>query len=254
MPFDNLEFAGESAKFEQSWSTVKSAYPADFFNNGGVDRHRTGKRVASGMASGASLGLSAAQLATGTSSLAVAGAVVAGAAVSATGVGLVAAGAALTVGSMVNNARSLVKTLEHHSNLKIIKLRYDAGEYNVCRCRGNGRGMDKDHAWIGTEVLPYIIRQKQEKTVKKGVGVLPGVSLGVSAYSIGRWAYKSIAGTKGVMRSFAAHVLARHLITHDCKLAEDIVAELLSVVEMVKLKTHDSDAVGAAIKDKMKSV
>ena len=111
-----------------------------------------------------------------------------------------------------------------------------------------------DHEWIGTQVLPYIIRQKYEKTVKKGVGVVPGGGLGVGAYSLGRRAYKSIAGTKGVMRNFAAHVLARHLITHDCKLVEDIVAELLSVVEMVKLKTQDSDAAGAAIKDKMKSV
>jgi len=252
LPSD-LEYQGEAAIFEQSWSTVKSSYP-NGFNNGAVDRHRTVKRVASGMSSGLSLGISATQAGMQISSLAVAGAVVAGAAVSATGVGLVAAGAALTVGSMVNNARSLSKTIEHRTNLKLVKMRYDAGEYNNCRCRAHHAGMGKDHDWLGAQVLPYIISQKYEKQVKKGIGVVPLAGMGVTAYSIGRWVYKKAGGTKGRMRSFAAHVLARHLITHDCKLAEDIVSELLSTVEMVKLKTQDSDAVGAAIKDKMKSV
>ena len=62
---------------EHIWSTVQSAYP-DF--GGTVDRGRTGKRVASGLASGASVGLTGAQLGTGTSALAVGGAVVTGAA------------------------------------------------------------------------------------------------------------------------------------------------------------------------------
>jgi hypothetical protein len=253
MPSSDLQYQGEGAIFEQSWSTVQSTYP-NGFNNGMVNRHRAEKRVASGISTGLSVGTSAAQLATGTSSLTVAGAVVAGAAVSATGIGLVAAGAALTVGSMVNNARSLSKTLEHRTNLKVIKMRYDANEYSNCRCRTNHAGMGKDHEWIGTQVLPYIISQKYEKQVKKGIGVVPLAGMGVTAYSIGRWVYKTASGTKGRTRSFAAHVLARHLITHDCSLAQDIVSELLSEVEMIKLKSQDSDAVGAAIKDKMKSV
>ena len=253
MPTSELQYKDMAALPEHSWPTVKSGYP-DGFDNGMVNRHRTEKRIVSGIATGLSVGNSAAQLATGTSSLAVAGAVVVGAAVSATGIGLVAAGAAMTVGSMVSNARSLSKTIEHRTNLKIIKLRYDAHEYDNCRCRTYIGGMRKDHQWIGMNVLPYIISQKYEKQIKKGVGVVPLAGVGVTAYSIGRWVYKTASGTKGTMRSFAAHVLARHLVTHDCKLAEDIVSELLSAVEMVKLKTQDSDVVGAAIKDKMKSV
>ena len=249
----DVQYQGEAAIFEQSWSTVKSAYP-NIFNNGTVNRHRTEKRVAGGVSTGLSVGTSAAQFATGTSALAVGGAVLAGAAVSATGVGLVAASAALTIGSVVNNARSLAKTIDHRSNLKIIKLRYDANEYNNCQCLRHDANMAKDHEWIGTQVLPYIISQKYEKQVKKGIGVVPLAGMGVTAYSIGRWVYKSASGTKGRARSFAAHVLARHLITHNCKLADDIVAELLSQVEVQKLKTQDSDVVGAAIKDKMKSV
>ena len=253
MPPSDLLYQGEASIFEQSWSTVKSAYPS-IFNNGVVDRHRTEKRVASGVSTGLSVGASAAQLATGTSALAVAGAVVAGAAVSATGIGLVAASAALTIGSVVSNARALSKTIDHRTNLKIIKQRYDANRYNNCQCLSHDAKMAKDHEWIGTQVLPYIISQKYEKEVKKGIGVVPVAGMGVTAYSIGRWVYKSATGTKGRARSFAAHVLARHLITHNCKLAEDIVSELLSEVEMIKLKSQDSDVVGAAIKDKMKSV
>jgi hypothetical protein len=253
MPPSNLLYQGEAAIYEQSWCTVKSAYP-DGFDNGRVDRHRTGKRIANGVSTGLSLGAFAAELTTGTSALTVAGAVVAGAAVSATGIGLVAASGALTVGSVISNARSLAKTFDHRTNLKLIKRRYDANEYSNCRCRAHDAKAAKDHEWIGTQVLPYIISQKYEKQVKKGIGVVPLAGLGVTAYSLGRWAYKSVTGTKGRVRSFAAHVLARHLITHDCKLAEDIVSELLSSVEMVKLKTQNSDVVGAAIKDKMKSV
>ena len=253
MQSSDLQFDVEAAKFESSWSRVASTYPD--FDNGAVDRHRTEKRVASGLSTAVSVGASGAQLATGTSSLAVAGAVVAGAAISATGIGLAATSAALTIGSMVTNARSLAKTIDHRANLKNIQRQYDRGAYdNICRCYANAPGMDKDHAWIGTQVLPYIISQKYEKQVKKGIGVAPLMGMGVTAYSIGRWAYKSVTGTKGRKRSFMAHVLARHLITHYCPLADAIVAELLSTTEMTQLKSQNSDVVGAAIKDKMKSV
>ena len=140
---------------EHSWPTVQSAYP-DF--GGTVDRGRTGKRVASGLASGASVGLTGAQLGTGTSALAVGGAVVTGAAVSATGVGLVAAAAALTVGSIVVNATSMVKSIAHFENLREIKAHYEANEY-PCKCRSVDGSMAHDHSVIGGQILPYIIQQ-----------------------------------------------------------------------------------------------
>ncbi len=84
----DLELDMEAAKFDLTWAQVKTAYPDGY---GVVDRHRTGKRIANGVSSAASLGLTGAQLGTGTSALAVGGAIVTGAAVSATGIGLVAA-------------------------------------------------------------------------------------------------------------------------------------------------------------------
>ena len=126
MPSDDLALGMESARFNLSWSTVKTAYPS---YGGKVDRGRTGKRIASGISTGASVGLTVAEVGTGTSALAVGGAVAAGAAVSATGVGLVAAAGALTVGSIVVNVRSMVKTIAHCENLKDIKAGYDAKRY-----------------------------------------------------------------------------------------------------------------------------
>lgn len=111
MSSDDLAFDMEFVKFGLSWSTVKSAYSNGY--PGVVNRHRSGKRVASGVASAASLGMTGVQLGTGTSALAVGGAVAAGAAVSATGVGLVVTAGALTIGSVVTNARSLCKTIAH---------------------------------------------------------------------------------------------------------------------------------------------
>lgn len=248
---DDLAFGMESAKSTHTWSTVKSAHL-----KGGsdiVNRHRTEKRVANGVASAASLGVSGAQFGTGTSALAVGGAVAAGAAVSATGIGLVVAGGALTIGSVVTNAVSLGKTIAHCENLKDIKARYDANGYSECECLTASSDMAKDHDWIGTKILPYIIQQKTEKAVKKGVSTV-GLGVLTTLYSMGRSAYKSLNGTKGTQRSFNAHVLARHLITHECSLAQHIVAELLSPQEMAILMEKDSDVVGAAVAEKMKSV
>ncbi len=143
--------------------------------------------------------------------------------------------------------------MEHCDKLKEIKRRFDNGSYNHCEALTDSAEMAKDHDWIGKQILPYIISQKNEKAVKKGIGSA-GLGVMTTFYSIGRSAYKSLASTKGVKRSFYAHVLVRHLITHECPLAEDIVSELLSPQEMAILKAQNSDVVGAANKDKMKSV
>lgn len=237
------------------WPTINSAYP-DLSDGAEVNRGRTGKRIASGLATASSVGATGALAGTGTSTLAVGAAVATGAAVSATGVGLVATAAALTVGSIVVNARSMVKSLAHVENLREIQANYQAGRYARCRCRPGVHELDRmiyDHDMIGHGVLTYIIQQKTDKAVKKGVGTF-GLGMLTTIYTMGRAAYKSLASTKGVKRNLHAHVLARHLITHDCPLAEVIVAELLSASEMEILKTRNSDIAGAAIADKMKSV
>ncbi len=237
------------------WPTVNSAYP-DLSGGAEVNRGRTGKRIASGLASATSAGATGALAGTGTSTLAVGAAIATGAAVSATGLGLAAMAAALTVGSIVVNARSMIKSIAHFENLREIQAGYRAGQYQRCRCRPGVRDLDcmiHDHDMIGEGILTYIIQQKTDKAAKKGVGAA-GLGVLTTIYTMGRAAYKTLASTKGVKRNLYAHVLARHLITHDCPLAEAIVAELLSSSEMEILKTKNSDIAGAAIADKMKSV
>ena len=100
-------------------------------------------------------------------------------------------------------------------------------------------------------MLPYIISQKTEKAVKKGVGIVPGASLLTNTYRLGRFLFKKDRGKK---RGFYAYVLTRHLITHDCMLAGAIVAELFSDREMLTLRRFDSDESSPVIARKMKSV
>lgn len=237
------------------WPTVKSAYP-DLSEGAVVDRGRTGKRVANGAATAASAGATGALAATGTSTFAVGAAVATGAAVSATGIGLAVTATALTVGSIVVNARSMIKTIAHFENLRDIQIDYKAKRFAGCKCRPGVADLDcmmHDHDMIGEGILTYIIDQKTEKAAKKGVGAV-GLGALTTLYTMGRAAYKSLASTKGVKRNLYDHVMARHLITHDCPLVEAIVAELLSLSEMEILKTKNSDIAGAAIADKMKSV
>ena len=61
MSADDLALDMEFAKFDLSWASVKTAYPGGY--GGPVDRHRTGQRIASGLASAASLGSPAHRLA-----------------------------------------------------------------------------------------------------------------------------------------------------------------------------------------------
>jgi hypothetical protein len=116
---------------------------------------------------------------------------------------------------------------------------------------GLSADMGHDHEWLGTKVLPYIISQKTEKAVKKGVGVLPGVGLLTNIYRLGRFAFKKDRGKK---RGYYAYVLTRHLITHDCMLAGAIVSQLFSGDEMLTLRMFASDESSPIIATKMKSV
>jgi hypothetical protein len=232
-----------------SWTTVKSA----FSRSGGKLRGSSAGKAAAGagMTAG-SVGISAAQFGTGTSSIAVAGAIAAGAAVSATGVGLVAAGAVITLATMGMSVNSMVRSTSHVVKLK--KMRSSVGSYCKCNAMDGAAvtsDMANDHNHIANIVLPYIISQKTEKAVKKGVGIVPGAGLLSSVYRLGRYAFKKDRGKK---RNFYAHVLTRHLITHDCALAGAIVAQLFSAEEMLTLRQFDSNESGEVIAKKMKSV
>jgi len=173
-------------------------------------------------------------------------------AVSATGVGLVLVGGVPTPTSMATNMTSMVKSAAHVTALK--KITANLAKFNGCRCMSGAAvssEMSHDHEWIGKKVLPYIISQKTEKAVKKGVGVVPGASLLTNMYRLGRYAFKKDRGKK---RGYYAYVLTRHLITHDCMLAGAIAAELFSDQEMLGLRMFDSDQSSPIIATKMKSV
>ncbi len=237
---------GEIA-IKANWSNVQSAFV--------VQRAAPGsnpfKTVATVGNTAGSVGLTIASSVTGHSSLAVAGAIAAGAAVSATGIGLVVAGAALTLASMATNASAMYSTTKHVIALK--KIVANPGRFSACKCMNAGLvspDMSHDHGWIRKIVLPYIISQKTEKAVKKGVGTAGGGLL-TSAYRLGRYAFKTDRGKK---RNFYAQVLTRHLITHDCALAGAIVAELFDVDEMLRLRMFDSNTSSPVIATKMKSV
>jgi hypothetical protein len=248
MPYD-IETDDIDLHITAAWVNVPSAFASNGGELRGSGLHKT---IATAGNTAAGVGITAAQFGTGTSSLAVAGAITAGAAVSATGVGLVVVGGVLTLSSMATNAASMVSSAAIVTGLK--KILANPGKFAGCTCPEHSLmtpDATRDHDWIQNKVLPYIIAQKTEKAVKKGVGILPGMGLATNAYRLGRYLFKKDRGKK---RGFYAFVLTRHLITHDCALAGAIVAELFSVKEMLVLRTFDSDLVEPIIASKMKSV
>ena len=85
------------------------------------------------------------------------------------------------------------------------------------------------------------------------VGAVPGVGLLETVRAIGKKAYKAATGTLGVNRKRAATWLARHLITHNCGLAQVIVAELYSFEEMLWIKDQEMDQVVQLLEKKLAS-
>jgi hypothetical protein len=247
---ESLEDGDEiDGQISGKWVNVKSL----FAKGGGTLRGgSTAKTLATTGNTVGSMAITGASLGTGTSSLAVAGAIAAGAAVSATGVGLVVVGGVLTLASMATSGAAMVKSAATVTHLK--KIQANLGKFQTCSCMGPGgmsAEMAHDHQWIGRKVLPYIISQKTEKAVKKGVGMVPGASLLTNVYRLGRFAFKQDRGKK---RGFYAYVLTRHLVTHDCMLAGAIVGELFSPSEMLTIRTYDTDASSMVNATKMKSI
>ena len=127
-----------------AWTTVQSGFSWDgsALRGGAGGTAKTGAGVANTVGG---MAVTAAQLGTHTSSLAVAGAIAAGAAVSATGLGLVIVGGVLTLGSMITSGTSMVKTTAHVLGLK--RIRDNPGRFSACSCmsgaRLSGRGADR---------------------------------------------------------------------------------------------------------------
>ena len=113
-----------------------------------------------------------------------------------------------------------------------------------------GSGKKAEHQKVGGLVLSYILAQKGEKALRKTVGAVPGVGLTETLYSVGRYLFKS---DRGVVRNEMAGLLAEHLITHNCGLAQAIVAELYSYEQMRWLLFQNYEAVQHCLAEKMKS-
>lgn len=215
-----------------------------------MNRWRTAKRTGKVGLTVAGVGVQVAQYATGASTLAL---VTAGAAASATGIGLIVTGAALTLSTSILSARSAYKSREHRNHLQAIQDRVNA--YACMSIDANDRASLRpiEHQVIADGVLPYLIEQKSTKYHRKVVGAVPGVGLLESVRAIGKKAYKAATGTLGVKRHRAARWLALHLITHNCGLAQAIVAELYSFEEMLWIKDQEFTEVIKLLEDKMKS-
>jgi hypothetical protein len=172
------------------------------------------------------------------------------AAASATGIGLVVTGAAITLTTCGLSAVSAYKTGKHLEVLERIAERKSTYDCTGLMFNANRR----EHTHIGYEVLPYIILQKAEKQARKTIGAVPlaGSAL-TSAYSLGRNLYKRARGTLGETRTAMATDLTKHFLTHDCGLAQAIVAALYSYEEMLWLREQDPPEVIKLLARKMAS-
>jgi hypothetical protein len=221
-----------------------------------INKHlQIAKKVVKGTGSAASVGIQIAQVATGTKSLTVIAGAIAGG-VSATGVGLVVTAGVLTVASSIASGRAAYKTKQHLNGLNSILARKTAYQSECSMADSNDANETRKimHNMIADHILPYIISKKTAKMYRKTASAVPGVGLLESVRAIGKKGYKFAAGTLGEKRGRAAGHLARHLHSCNCKLVEDIVAELFSVEEMQWLKYHTTPKVAAEfILEKIKS-
>ncbi len=215
-----------------------------------VNRWREYKQAGKIGMAGAGAGIQVAQFATGTGTLAL---IAAGSAASATGIGLVVTGAVFTLATAGCSAVSAHKSRLHRNGLQAIYERrnaYGCGPVDINDSSGVNRF---EHKSISEDVLPYLVEQKNKKYHRKVVGAVPGIGLAETLRAVGKKAYKAASGTLGVERSRSARWLAKHLITHNCGLAQAIVAELFSFEEMVWIKDQEFDDVVKLIEGKMKS-
>ncbi len=141
--------------------------------------------------------------------------------------------AALQVTKSVLAVRSAVSTKNHINGLqgiqewqKIYFCNKLIGSDNVC-----------GHDAITQSILPYVIQQKKKKLAVKSVEAVPVVGgITTSVVKSGKKVKKILANELGKQRAEMARNLAEHFVTHDCTIADAIVAELYSEKEKDLLK------------------
>jgi hypothetical protein len=97
------------------------------------------------------------------------------------------------------------------------------------------------------------LSKKNKKYHRKVVGAVPGLGLVETLRGGTKNIYKRIAKTLGKERTHSAQMVATHLITHNCAIAQAIVAELYSFEEMLWIKDQEYDEVVKLLEGKMKS-
>jgi hypothetical protein len=231
------------------WERTDSQY--DPIDSDDINRNRVLKKAAKSLGSAGSTGGTIASYAGHTGGIV---ALATGAAISATGIGLAAGGVALTLGSMVQAGRSWRKTSGHISGLKEIEVHWEQFQCSFCLPGGRSApgGNTTAHGYIARTVLPYIILQKDTKLTRKQISTFGG-GIFVAAYEKLHGLKKAWGGTRGKLRSYYAHVLSVHLISHYCELADAIVDELYTPAEREAIQRMNSDDAGDLLMDKMKS-
>jgi len=203
-----------------------------------------GKTVATGVTIG--------QTATSASHFAtLAAATVTGA--SAAGFGLIVVGGVMMISGAVKDGVAWKKTKAHVRGLKQI---VESGNCECFHCNIDMVAVQGEHTIIKNKVLPYIISKKQSKQSRKAMssfGAALGGGLAQAMRGLAKGGWKKVRGTKGRNRKYASQWLTHHFLTHDCELANAIVAELYSEDEMMWLKTQKPDVVVDLLMEKMKS-
>lgn len=197
---------------------------------------------------GVTIGTKSAAFATGGTAALYSGA----AAASATGIGLIVVGGLLTLGA---SAKSIVaaRSSKHHRDV-LQKIEQRKREFQCMIPPGTSGEPDyMAHQRIGVYVLPYAIEQKDKKYTRKAIGSVPVLgSIPMKIHQLWRAGTKE---NKGVQRNEMAYELAVHLITHNCALAQAMVAELFSSYEkMLWMLDQDTNTISPLIAEKLKSV
>ena len=209
------------------------------------------KKVASKALDAAGPAISTGTTATGGGGIALA---TGAAAASATGIGLVVVGALATLGAAAKSIVSARSSKQHRDGLIFINAARRWRGYD-CMIPPETEG-EPDlmaHERLGANVLPYAIEQKNKKYQRKAIGAIPVLgTVPMKAHQI----YRSLTKENpGVLRTQMAHELAVHLVTHNCALAQTMVAELFSSYEkMLWMLDQDTNTITPLIAEKLKSV
>lgn len=242
--FDNTEHC------LQSWPNTQSQHNGQ---KGNINRHDGVKDFARQSMTIANKGLSSGQMASGNGTLGIVKNAVLG-----TSVGLSATGVGLLVTSStfagVNSGLAIKSAWSTHLHIEILEqISQVKGKLSCVSCKGASRS-GGDHNLISNTILPAIITNKKLKRVRKSVSGVPIVGgMIASAHSATNGFAKRLNGTRGKKRHFHAEVLARHLVTHQCALAQSIVAELFSYEESLELMRMNTSQAGPLICAKMRS-